>query len=201
MCWRGQQQPYFPNKDRSNIWQLLSDLQLILIILLERPLLLLKIIRQIYIYMKLVLSKLTSRFWVPSSRNISPLEDSVFAVFLEGHIYYWNLIKIDRMVLEKVAVLIFVRLIWGTHIFRAKIFLFTDHRHVINRLRFLTLNTNEIRQIVQVPVRCTHIHTYVYVGGVQNINSTKKLRNLICLCWIHWKNFSWRHSVVLMSVH
>jgi hypothetical protein len=33
----------------------------------------------------------------------------------------------------------------------------------------------------------------IYTRGGQNNGDTKKLRNIICLCWLQWKNFSWQH--------
>jgi hypothetical protein len=38
----------------------------------------------------------------------------------------------------------------------------------------------------------TSVVLYIYSGG-QNNGNTEKLRNIICLCWLHWKNFSWQH--------
>jgi hypothetical protein len=42
--------------------------------------------------------------------------------------------------------------------------------------------------------RC-YINIYIYTGREQNNRNTKKLCNRICLFWLHWKNFSWRHWI------
>jgi hypothetical protein len=33
----------------------------------------------------------------------------------------------------------------------------------------------------------------VHRGGEQNEGNAKELRNIMYLCWLHWKNFSWHH--------
>jgi hypothetical protein len=32
-----------------------------------------------------------------------------------------------------------------------------------------------------------------YTECEQNNGYTKKLRRSVCLCWLHWKNFSWQN--------
>jgi hypothetical protein len=34
-----------------------------------------------------------------------------------------------------------------------------------------------------------------YTGGEQNNGNTTKLRNIISLCWLHWKNFSFQQWI------
>jgi hypothetical protein len=40
---------------------------------------------------------------------------------------------------------------------------------------------------------CSSLMRPYHTGGGQNNGNTRKLRNRICLCWLHWKNFSWQH--------
>jgi hypothetical protein len=35
--------------------------------------------------------------------------------------------------------------------------------------------------------------SFCYTGSEQNNGNTKKLRNWICVCGLHWKNFGWKH--------